>query len=202
MHHREFHFEGMNGISLYSRSWLPEVPPRAVIALVHPFGDGNGRAARVFANIILLLNQLPPAILDFAEARVIDGEETFSERLKRLKRIFYRGIQRASGSFTLGLPGQGGRIDRGFRGHQRGHRFHGRCGADRDLRRDLFPGHRVEPHRGRAMAIDRHGSAGRIHGGPDRQTIPAQDHHEGGAEADRSAVAGDRLCAGVGDHLT
>jgi len=29
------------------------------------------------------------------------------------------------GSFTLGLPGQGGRIDRGFRGHQRGHRFHG-----------------------------------------------------------------------------
>lgn len=39
MRHSEFHFEGLNNISLYSQYWLPEVPPRAVIALVHGVGE-------------------------------------------------------------------------------------------------------------------------------------------------------------------
>jgi alpha-beta hydrolase superfamily lysophospholipase len=43
MRYSDFHFEGMNGISLYSQYWLPEVPPRAVIAIVHGFGEHSGR---------------------------------------------------------------------------------------------------------------------------------------------------------------
>ncbi len=52
MQHREFHFEGMNDISLYSRSWLPEVPPLAVIALVHGFGEHSGRYMNVIDHLV------------------------------------------------------------------------------------------------------------------------------------------------------
>ena len=52
MQHREFHFEGMNDISLYSRSWLPEVPARAVIALVHGFGEHSGRYMNVIDHLV------------------------------------------------------------------------------------------------------------------------------------------------------
>ncbi|MGB2897166.1 MAG: lysophospholipase [Anaerolineales bacterium] len=48
MQHRESHFEGMDGVALYSQCWLPDVPPRAVIALVHGFGEHSGR----FMNVI------------------------------------------------------------------------------------------------------------------------------------------------------
>lgn len=47
MRHNEFHFEGMNDISLYSQYWLPEGHPRAVIALVHGFGEHSGRYMNV-----------------------------------------------------------------------------------------------------------------------------------------------------------
>ena len=43
MQHSEFHFEGMNGISLYSQCWLPEVHSRGVIAIVHGVGEHSGR---------------------------------------------------------------------------------------------------------------------------------------------------------------
>ena len=52
MRHNEFRFEGMNGISLYSQNWLPEVPPRAVIALVHGFGEHSGRYMNVVDHMV------------------------------------------------------------------------------------------------------------------------------------------------------
>ena len=35
MQHRTSFFEGMGGIELYSQQWLPEGPPRAIIAIAH-----------------------------------------------------------------------------------------------------------------------------------------------------------------------
>lgn len=52
MQHREFHFEGMNGISLYSQYWLPEVSPKAVIALVHGFGEHSSRYMNVVNHMV------------------------------------------------------------------------------------------------------------------------------------------------------
>ena len=50
--HSEFNFEGMNGVSLYAQSWLPEVPPRAVIALVHGIGEHSGRYMNVVEHLV------------------------------------------------------------------------------------------------------------------------------------------------------
>ena len=47
MQQSEFNFEGMKGVSLYSQFWLPEVQPRAVIALVHGIGEHSGRYMNV-----------------------------------------------------------------------------------------------------------------------------------------------------------
>ena len=52
MQHSEFNFEGMNGISLYSQSWLPEVQPCAVIALVHGIGEHSGRYMNVVEHML------------------------------------------------------------------------------------------------------------------------------------------------------
>ena len=52
MQHSEVYFEGMNGIALYSQYWLPEVPPRAVVALVHGIGEHSGRYMNVVDHIV------------------------------------------------------------------------------------------------------------------------------------------------------
>ncbi len=52
MQHSEFHFKGMNGVSLYSQCWLPEVHLRAVIALVHGIGDHSGRYMNIVNHLV------------------------------------------------------------------------------------------------------------------------------------------------------
>ncbi|RKZ03560.1 alpha/beta hydrolase [Candidatus Fermentibacteria bacterium] len=52
MQHSEFHFEGMNGYSLYAQCWLPEVSPRAVIAIVHGIGDHSGRYMNIVNHLV------------------------------------------------------------------------------------------------------------------------------------------------------
>ena len=52
MRHSEFHFEGTNGVALYSQNWLPEVPPCAVIALVHGIGEHSGRYMNVIDHMV------------------------------------------------------------------------------------------------------------------------------------------------------
>jgi alpha-beta hydrolase superfamily lysophospholipase len=47
MQHNETHFQGADGIALYSQYWLPEVPPRAIIAIVHGIGEHSGRYMNV-----------------------------------------------------------------------------------------------------------------------------------------------------------
>lgn len=43
MRHQEMHFQGADGLSLYSQNWLPEGAPRALIAIVHGIGEHSGR---------------------------------------------------------------------------------------------------------------------------------------------------------------
>jgi alpha-beta hydrolase superfamily lysophospholipase len=52
MQHSEFHFEGMNGYSLYAQCWMPEVSPRAVIAIVHGIGDHSGRYMNIVNHMV------------------------------------------------------------------------------------------------------------------------------------------------------
>ena len=40
---RESTFTGADGMQLYSQAWLPAVPVRGVVALVHGFGEHGGR---------------------------------------------------------------------------------------------------------------------------------------------------------------
>ena len=47
MQHRTFHFEGMDGISLYAQHWRPEHRALAVIAIVHGVGEHSGRYMNV-----------------------------------------------------------------------------------------------------------------------------------------------------------
>jgi acylglycerol lipase len=43
MNHSEGRFAGCKGISLYYQSWLPENKPKALILVVHGFGEHSGR---------------------------------------------------------------------------------------------------------------------------------------------------------------
>ena len=52
MQHCEFDFEGMNGISLYSQHWLPEVHPRAILAIVHGIGEHSGRYMNIVNHMV------------------------------------------------------------------------------------------------------------------------------------------------------
>ena len=52
MQHIEFHFEGMDGCSLYAQCWLPEASPRAVIAIVHGIGDHSGRYMNIVNHMV------------------------------------------------------------------------------------------------------------------------------------------------------
>ena len=52
MQHSEFHFEGMNSCSLYAQSWLPEVSPRAVVAITHGIGDHSGRYMNIVNHLV------------------------------------------------------------------------------------------------------------------------------------------------------
>ncbi|MEA1976570.1 MAG: alpha/beta hydrolase [Chloroflexota bacterium] len=52
MRYSDFHFEGMNGISLYSQYWLPEALPRAIIALVHGLGEHSGRYMNIVDPVV------------------------------------------------------------------------------------------------------------------------------------------------------
>ena len=47
MRHSETVFQGAGGINLYSQQWLPDDPPRAVIAIVHGVGEHSGRYGNV-----------------------------------------------------------------------------------------------------------------------------------------------------------
>jgi len=52
MQHSEFHFEGMNSLSLYAQRWLPEVSPRAVVVIVHGIGDHSGRYMNIVNHLV------------------------------------------------------------------------------------------------------------------------------------------------------
>ena len=52
MQHSEFHFEGMDGCSLYAQCWLPEASPSAVIAVVHGIGDHSGRYMNIVNHMV------------------------------------------------------------------------------------------------------------------------------------------------------
>jgi len=52
MQHTEFHFEGMNDVSLYAQCWLPEISHRAVIAIVHGIGDHSGRYMSIVNHLV------------------------------------------------------------------------------------------------------------------------------------------------------
>jgi len=52
MQHHEVNFEGASGTTLYSQYWLPEVPPRAVVAVVHGVGEHSGRYMNVVNHVV------------------------------------------------------------------------------------------------------------------------------------------------------
>jgi len=52
MKRSEFHFEGMDGISLFAQAWLPESEPAAILGIVHGFGEHSGRYDTVVAAML------------------------------------------------------------------------------------------------------------------------------------------------------
>lgn len=52
MHHTEGTFRGHGGLELYYQCWRPEGAPRAVIALVHGFGEHSGRYMNVVNHLV------------------------------------------------------------------------------------------------------------------------------------------------------
>ena len=53
MEHREGVFQGIGGLELYWQSWRPENAPRAILAIVHGFGEHSGRYMNVVGQFIL-----------------------------------------------------------------------------------------------------------------------------------------------------
>ena len=47
MKHTEYEWKAGDGISIFAQSWEPQVPPKAVICLVHGLGEHSGRYAQV-----------------------------------------------------------------------------------------------------------------------------------------------------------
>jgi len=47
MEHQEGTFEGQGGTQLYYQHWRPEAEPRAVLAVVHGYGEHSGRYGNV-----------------------------------------------------------------------------------------------------------------------------------------------------------
>lgn len=84
-----------------SRSWQSIVKAAAVHAWlthIHPFSDGNGRIARLLANLILARENMPPLIIksDSHRTRYIEALD-FSDRggdLSKLIRIFCKAEER------------------------------------------------------------------------------------------------------------
>jgi lysophospholipase len=52
MTHRESELEGVGGIRLFSQSWLPDGPARAVVVIAHGAGEHSGRYAHVAARLV------------------------------------------------------------------------------------------------------------------------------------------------------
>jgi acylglycerol lipase len=61
MQHIEFAQQAPDGIQLYFQGWQPEIPPKAVICLVHGLGDHSGR----YAHVAAALNDAGYAMLGF-----------------------------------------------------------------------------------------------------------------------------------------
>jgi acylglycerol lipase len=49
MQHTTGSFTGLNDVTLFTQSWLPDDPPRAVVILAHGIGEHSGRYAHVAA---------------------------------------------------------------------------------------------------------------------------------------------------------
>ncbi len=52
MEHREGKFQGAGGLELYYQCWRPEEEPRAVLAIVHGFGEHSGRYMNVVNRLV------------------------------------------------------------------------------------------------------------------------------------------------------
>ncbi|HHH41628.1 MAG TPA: alpha/beta hydrolase [Chloroflexi bacterium] len=52
MEHREGTFQGAGGLELYDQCWRPEEEPRAVLAIVHGFGEHSGRYMNVVNRLV------------------------------------------------------------------------------------------------------------------------------------------------------
>ena len=52
MEHKEGSFPGIDGLELYWQSWRGEKAPRAVLAIVHGFGEHSGRYPKVVSHFV------------------------------------------------------------------------------------------------------------------------------------------------------
>ena len=52
MEYKEGTFQGAGGLELYCQSWWPENAPRAILAIIHGFGEYSGRYTNVVSQLI------------------------------------------------------------------------------------------------------------------------------------------------------
>ena len=52
MEHKEGTFQGVGNLELYCQSWRPEDAPRAVLAIIHGFGEHSGRYPKVVSQFL------------------------------------------------------------------------------------------------------------------------------------------------------
>jgi alpha-beta hydrolase superfamily lysophospholipase len=54
MEHRENNFIGEKGLKIYYQSWLPEGKPKAILQIVHGFGEHSGRYSNIVNKLVPL----------------------------------------------------------------------------------------------------------------------------------------------------
>ena len=54
MRHRTGRFSGVDGLALHHQSWEPDTAPRAVVAIVHGFGEHSGRYQNMVRHLVPL----------------------------------------------------------------------------------------------------------------------------------------------------
>jgi acylglycerol lipase len=99
--YREDSLDGIGGLKIFTRSWLPEHAPRAVIVLVHGFNSHSGYYLWVAEE--LLASGLAVYALDLRGRGKSDGERYYVEKFSEYQSDVDMLVKRARGNHP-GLP--------------------------------------------------------------------------------------------------
>ena len=98
---KEEYFDGVGGLRIFTRCWMPEGRPRGIIVLSHGFNSHSGYY--LWAAEQLLASRLAVYALDYRGRGKSDGERYFVESFSEYQSDLDMTVQRAR-SLAPGLP--------------------------------------------------------------------------------------------------